>query len=119
MIYVEFLQTYTVKDGTGTTYLQGKVYEMTRASADHFISRRRAKEIAAPGYVVPAQPKSPELEGPVVEPPRDEERNQESVDGPADVEGADRGGDRVGAVANGGPDRPRPRGRPPRTGYQR
>lgn len=114
MIYVEFLHDYTVKDGTGTTYLKGKVYEMNRASADHFINRRRAKEIDAPGYVVPAQPKSPDPERPVVEPAGVEEGPEKPVDSPADVEGTVRSGGRVGAFTDPRPDSPRPRGRPSR-----
>lgn len=119
MIYIEFLQDYTVKDGTGTTYLKGKVYGMNRRSADHFISRYRAKEVATPGYVVPAQPKSIDEERPVAESAPVEEGVEDPVDSPAAVDGPDGSSDRIRPLADRRTDSTRPRGRPPRTGYQR
>ena len=118
MPYVRFLKTRTVQDGTGTTYMEGKVYAMTRASADRWIRRNCAVEITdAPGYVVPAQPKSDDTER------ADftagvEEGTQEHLDSPQNVAGENGSPDRVGTVVNRRADQPRRRGRPPRNSHQ-
>ena len=46
---VRFLQDYTVKDGTGTTYAEGQrvTFDDLR-SAYHFINRGVAEEVEAP-----------------------------------------------------------------------
>lgn len=42
-VEVEFLRDYEVKDGTGTKYEKGSVWELPASSANHFISRGAAK----------------------------------------------------------------------------
>jgi hypothetical protein len=43
MVKVRFLVTRLVRDGTGTTFTAGKVYEMTEDSAQHWIRRQKAE----------------------------------------------------------------------------
>lgn len=52
MVKVLFSQTRVVQDGTGTTFEAGKVYDLSRASADRWIIRGIATEV--PGDAPPA-----------------------------------------------------------------
>ncbi len=42
MVKVKFLRAYTVKDAEARTYEDGKVYEMSPESAQHFVNRGAA-----------------------------------------------------------------------------
>ena len=46
MVQVRFTQTRTVQDGTGTTFEAGRVYDLPRVSADRWIRRGVAEEVA-------------------------------------------------------------------------
>lgn len=41
---IRFLQTRLVKDGTGTTYAKGEVYDLPQASAEHWLNRGVAEK---------------------------------------------------------------------------
>jgi hypothetical protein len=43
-VKVKFLETRTVKDGTGTTFEEGKVYDLEDASAVRWIRRGVAEQ---------------------------------------------------------------------------
>ena len=79
--------------------MEGKVYALSRASTDRWVRRQVAEEVEAPGYVVPAQPKSDDEERPGVA-EGVEGRPEDQVDNPEDVGKQDSGGDGVGTVAN-------------------
>ena len=79
--------------------MEGKVYAMSRASTDRWVRRQVAEEVEAPGYVVPAQPKSDDEERSGLA-EGIEGRAEDQVDDPKDVGTQDSGGDGVGPVVN-------------------
>jgi hypothetical protein len=52
-VKVKFLRTYTVNDEEAFRYEEGKVYEMSEASARHFVNREAAKVVASGTAVLP------------------------------------------------------------------
>lgn len=50
-VKIEFIDTVTVQDGTGTTYDKGQVESFEQTSADHWLTRGKAKPYVAPPVV--------------------------------------------------------------------
>ena len=44
--FIEFLQTYTVKDQSGTMYEKGTVHQLSSASCRHFVMRGVARYVS-------------------------------------------------------------------------
>ena len=58
MPFVKFVRAYTVQDGTGKTFKNGQVVEMSEPSARHFINRGAAEPAPGPSATKARKKKS-------------------------------------------------------------
>lgn len=63
MVKVKFSETRTVKDASHKTFEAGKTYEMSEASAEHWIKRGVAVEVGSEvlAHVERPEPKKPDV----------------------------------------------------------
>lgn len=83
MPLVRFIETRTVKDGSGLTYEEGKVYDLPQESVDRWVRRRsveivdaktvKKKDISEPAYL--------DESGEEVAPPEKEEKEEKKTGG--------------------------------------